>query len=80
MTSRLGSLYGPRRSVLLVIFLFGLGAVWHLQLMPGDLVPSSPGWSRAGDFFLAAFSPALNYEDLRSSLGRICGEPPCDIK
>ena len=56
-------LVGARRFVLLGILLAGMVAAWQLQLRPSDLLPARAGWDKAGEFFAAALTPAVQYED-----------------
>jgi phosphonate transport system permease protein len=54
--------WGPRRTVLLAIFLGGLFAAWAIDLKPSHLWQEAQ-WHQLGRFFSAALQPALVYED-----------------
>lgn len=54
---------GRRRLWLIGIVLAALWAAHGLGARPGQLVPTGNGWSLLEDFVLAAFQPALSYEN-----------------
>jgi phosphonate transport system permease protein len=60
---RLTHLLGPHAQVIVAILLVGLWASWYLELSPKDAIPSSGGLKTAKEFFSAAFSPAVDYEE-----------------
>lgn len=60
---RLTHLLGPHTQVIVAILLVGLWASWYLELSPKDAIPSSGGLKTAKEFFCAAFSPAVDYEE-----------------
>jgi phosphonate transport system permease protein len=63
MPARLALLIGTRRAALAAFLVLGVLCAWHLRLGLGELFPSPAGWRVAGEFFQAALSPALTYED-----------------
>ncbi len=58
----LNRIFGLRSRVLLGILIAGGWAAWQLQLDFRELLPSNR-WDTARDFFHAALSPAIVYED-----------------
>ncbi|MFT7486676.1 MAG: phosphonate transport system permease protein [Candidatus Paceibacteria bacterium] len=56
-------LLGTRRAWLVGILLAGLWAALGLGVAPSDLVPTGSGQTLFKDFFAAALSPALTYEE-----------------
>ncbi len=53
---------GTRRSLLAALALLSLASFAFLRLSPAGLMPNEGGLRLAGDFFAAAFHPALDYE------------------
>ncbi|MEM9237227.1 MAG: ABC transporter permease subunit [Verrucomicrobiota bacterium] len=56
--------HGSRRWVVLGILMLAVVSAVVLDLSPRNLLPPDPShWERAGEFFSAALSPALDYQD-----------------